>query len=494
MGLRCSSDKMRGKILRRIFCCVLFIMVFLVGKTYAESALLFSESFENFQAQTDGKAYPQGMYAQNFEGTDGGAGIYSANDIYGKCAIIKTTSNRGYTQLAYRYKQPAAGAVCFEVDLKIDDKNVNRLIQTRYGSGTETSVNVITISKTGFVYLGEKLIDGLYMQCSKWHHIKLTVNQSDGIVMAEIKSQDGDKYECIADIEKHPRVYSVWVTNSGKNDAITYVDNWKIRECENNPKMIYHRLNSFETTDDVETDGRLARLKGNNTLFLCGGEYAATEESGDGAVLTYAADVYFISPVKADVSIGGDTAIKITEDGELLVNGEKKGKLLPMRWYKIYITADMKNNIRYITVSADTRLVAEHKDTLAAHGKFKISVTSGEMYVDNMGIAESGVNVEPVLINIGVRFAEFVYPFFIDKETVEVYVDGKLCDAVLPGTRTVRVNDINENSKMHIANARDLYGNYIDTEFDFSGGDMFNIEFSQSVLQGGSLSVTVGTK
>lgn len=469
-------------------------MGFWVGKTYAESAFLFSESFENFQARSDGKAYPQGMYAQNFEGTNGGAGIYSANDIYGKCAVIKTTSNRGYTQLAYRYTQPATGAVCFEVDLKLDDKNVNRLIQTRYGSGTETSINVITISKTGFVYLGEKLIDGLNMQRSKWYHVKLIINQGDGIVMAEIKSQDGDKYECIADIAKRSELYSVWITNSGKNDAITYVDNWKIRECENNPKMIYHRLNSFEAIGAVKTNGRLTRLKGNNALLLGGGEYAAAEESGGKDVFTYAADVCFNSPAEADIFIGGETILQITGDGDLLVSGGKIGKLLPMRWYKIYITADTKNNIRYITVSTDTRLVAEHKDTVAVRGKLEISVASGELYLDNMGIAESGVNVEPVLINIGVRFAEFVYPFFIDKETVEVYVDGKPYEAILPGTRTIRVNNINENSKIHITAVRDLYGNYIDTEMDFSGRDMFNIEFSQSILQGESISVTVGTK
>ena len=216
--------------MKRIFVSIILILLISCAEIgLAHSGFKYGkEKFEDFVPSLDGTAYPEGLFAQNFDKTVGGAGIYSSNGWDGKCIVIKTTATRGYTQLAYRYTTPTSETTCFSFDISINDSKVERSVQIRFGETSQTIINVLRFETDGDVMLGNGYISGFELECGKIYHVELTVNPVSGKVSAIIED-DCDIYKSQGNLGKTGSIYSFWITNNGKAMAETFTDNWYIK-------------------------------------------------------------------------------------------------------------------------------------------------------------------------------------------------------------------------------------------------------------------------
>lgn len=690
--------------MKRILAIILILIMAYAEIGFAHSGFIYgTEGFEAFVPSADGTSFPDGLYAQNFEKTTGGAGIYSADGIDGKCAVIKTTSTRGYTQMAYKYESPTQEVTCFGFDICMNDTAVPRDVQIRFGDSTVTGCNVLTFETDGDVMLGSGYISGFEWEIDTWYHTELTVNPVSGKISAVI-SGGGDTYKSQGTISKTGSIYSIWLTNNSKANAVTLTDNWNIKSCiepldieyydnfnsysnsivsgasgcnagtwsmpvnsgkvtyeagvseekggnlkmttvsttnaqnleyvlshsdytdtigydlsvkledvntekrfiirdssrntlmlgriakngalywgskscsyvletnkwydisitynmicgysqikisdgtvtktyntatqtranvkyagianmaysseadhgvesviyiddfavyEKNPSTVpimdTSDINSVDELDGIDTTGVKTMVNGENALLLSNGEYVKIPEAEN---VTYTADIFMKSASEADIKIGNSTVLKIS--GENVCYGsEIIGKISVWNWYKICVTIDTENNVKYITVSDDGRLIAQAKGAADVSGDFSVVCNSQAVYLDNIGTFASKNNISYIYTSPentetkNTSFAEIVFPNFIDKDGFEVYLNGKLCDVKFVGDKTVRIENLNTNTYYHvlIENARDLYGNYINSDIEFQTGyENIDVRFANDTLESGEVSVTVTAK
>lgn len=426
--------------MKRILLLISLIIALLyAGVGFAHSGFRYGiVDFEGFMPSSDGTRYPDGLYAQNFDKKNGGAGIYSETGFDGKCAVIKSTSTRGYTQMAYRYGTETKETTCFSFDILIKDTALKRAVQIRFGASTETGVDALVFEPDKNVMLGTGYISGLEWECGRWYHTELTVNPVSGKVSVVIT--DGEEiYKSRGNLGKTGSIYSFWLTNNGKADALTCTDNWSVKSViEPLDVEYYDNFNSFSKSiiSGAEGCNAGAWIKPVGSGMVT---YEPSEESGNTSLkmttvsTTNAQNLEYVSRNSGYTgTIGYDLSLKlddfntekrfiirdsfkntlvlgaIDKTGNLYWCGENSFyRLSPEKWYDFKITYNTDSGYAEVKVSDGenqksfsdfTELRSNVRYTGIANMAYSTSENHGVksvIYIDNFTLYQKNTGTYP---------------------------------------------------------------------------------------------------
>ena len=449
--------------------------------TYEYDELIYADNFDEYDKSqaTSNSRWPK----INLSYTSATSDMYGTN-----MKITKTVSNDANVETAIFTSDHYIGEddIHYNLSLKFDDFNCIRRFTVRDSSPTTSYKYAYTIGyidMNGCLYWNGVKQDYSF-ETNAWYDIAMIYNRVTGDCDLTV-SDSSTTFICKAKkVRTNTSVTRVGIelNSLSGTSSVMYIDNVSLwikpeasEEVSNKTNWFETELNSLSTIRNVDTAGRAVIKNGSSMVELATGEYINYLD-GSISPQVFVADIHITAPV--NVSISGDTTdlISFTSDFKIKSGSTILGNYTKDRTYRIFITNDSSAPNRYISVSENkSRLVGFVKVDASKNQSFKILNNLNKVYIDSIGFAQSGTTVYPISITPENRtdtsgsVAEFIFPQYIDSETVNVFVNGVKTVAEFSGDKTIRINNLSKDSYYHIAiSGYDLLGNSINADVEFN--------------------------
>ena len=481
-----------------------------IMNTYERNELLYADNFND---------YSYSAASGNNRWVKSNVSYASAvTDEYGSCLEVKkTVSNDADVETTFygngTTHYTGDEDIYYNISLMLKDFNCVRHIVARDYSESSTYKYARSfgyIDENGYLHWNG-IKQNYKFETDLWYNLTFVYNRVTGNAILQV-SDKKSTFSCRAEaVWKLGAVTRVGIelngmTGSGSELYIDNVSLWvKPTALTQTNKTNWYEaeLNSLNSIADVDTTGKSTVVNGGGMIELSKGKYI-DYKSETTSPEVFIADVYIKEPVALAITDGNNELVSFTSDFKIKSGSQILGNYTAGKTYRIFITNNSNAQKRYITVAEGRgRLVGFVTTDAARNAKFKIQNSLNKAYIDNIGLAQSGKSVLPISVSPVERsdenasFAEIVFPTYIDRESVLVYVNGKQTEAQFIGDKTVRIPNLETDTyyNIKISGASDLLGNILNADIEFSTGvAVAEVEFSSGVLQNGNNPIEITIK